>query len=75
MSNTQAKRSLITMRNIGAIIGGPIFGSLSEKLDRRRAICIAALIALPVIPLWAFASGVPALAQGTFLMRVSVQSG
>ncbi len=59
--------------NIGAIVGGLFFGSLSEKIGRRRAICIAALIALPVLPLWAFSSGAVLLAVGAFLMQISVQ--
>ncbi|WDD94352.1 MFS transporter [Burkholderia sp. FERM BP-3421] len=59
--------------NIGAIVGGLTFGSLSEKIGRRRAIFIAALIALPVLPLWAFSSGAVALAIGAFLMQISVQ--
>ncbi len=46
------------------IIGGVFFGSLSEKIGRRKAIMIAALLALPVIPLWAFASGSLALGAG-----------
>lgn len=65
--------AIVIVLNIGAIIGGLTFGSLSEKLGRRRTICIAALIALPVIPLWAFSSGVLALAVGAFLMQISVQ--
>jgi SHS family lactate transporter-like MFS transporter len=59
--------------NIGAIVGGLFFGTLSERIGRRRAICIAALIALPVLPLWAFSSGAIALAAGAFLMQISVQ--
>ncbi|WP_206950803.1 MFS transporter [Trinickia acidisoli] len=59
--------------NIGAIIGGIVFGALSEKIGRRKAIAIAALIALPVLPLWAFASGSVPLAIGAFLMQISVQ--
>jgi MFS transporter, SHS family, lactate transporter len=59
--------------NIGAIVGGLFFGSMSEKIGRRRAICIAALIALPVLPLWAFSSGAVMLAVGAFLMQISVQ--
>ncbi len=59
--------------NIGAIVGGLTFGSLSEKIGRRRAIFIAALLALPVLPLWAFSSGAVALAIGAFLMQISVQ--
>ena len=59
--------------NIGAIIGGLSFGAISERIGRRKAILIAALIALPVLPLWAFSSGAVALALGAFLMQISVQ--
>ncbi|QYD70494.1 MFS transporter [Paraburkholderia edwinii] len=59
--------------NVGAICGGLLFGSLSERIGRRRAICIAALIALPVLPLWAFSSTPVMLAIGAFLMQISVQ--
>ncbi|QGZ61686.1 MFS transporter [Paraburkholderia acidisoli] len=66
--------SLITIvLNIGAIVGGLFFGSMSEKIGRRRAIFIAALIALPVLPLWAFSQGPVLLALGAFLMQISVQ--
>ena len=59
--------------NIGAICGGLFFGFLSEKIGRKRAIFIAALIALPVLPLWAFSSTPVLLAVGAFLMQISVQ--
>jgi len=66
--------SLITaVANIGAICGGLFFGFMSEKIGRRRAITIAALIALPVLPFWAFGSTPLILAAGAFLMQVSVQ--
>ncbi|QBQ97369.1 MFS transporter [Paraburkholderia pallida] len=66
--------SLITITlNLGAIVGGLFFGSFSEKIGRRKAIFIAALIALPVLPLWAFSSGPVLLALGAFLMQISVQ--
>jgi len=66
--------SLITIvLNIGAIVGGLFFGSISEKIGRRKAIFIAALIALPVLPLWAFSHGAVLLALGAFLMQISVQ--
>jgi SHS family lactate transporter-like MFS transporter len=66
--------SLITIvLNIGAIIGGLFFGFMSERIGRKRAIFIAALIALPVLPLWAFSSTPFLLAVGAFLMQISVQ--
>src|ERR1700728_2478473 len=59
--------------NIGAIIGGISFGSLSERFGRRRIIIIAAVLSLVVLPLWAFASSPVWLAVGAFLMQVMVQ--
>jgi len=66
--------SLITaVANVGAICGGLFFGSISETLGRRRAIMVAALIALPALPFWAFGSTPLLLAAGAFLMQISVQ--
>jgi len=59
--------------NIGAICGGLLFGTLSERFGRRRCIIIASLLALPVIPLWAFADSPVWLAIGAFLMQFAVQ--
>jgi SHS family lactate transporter-like MFS transporter len=59
--------------NIGALLGGIAFGTWSEKIGRRRAIVIAALLAIPVIPLWAYSHTVPMLALGGFLMQFMVQ--
>jgi MFS transporter, SHS family, lactate transporter len=59
--------------NIGALLGGICFGTWSERLGRRRAIVIAALAAIPVIPLWAFANSTAMLALGGFLMQFMVQ--
>jgi SHS family lactate transporter-like MFS transporter len=59
--------------NIGALAGGILFGSLSERIGRRRAIVIAALLSIPIIPLWAYSKTVPLLALGGFLMQFMVQ--
>jgi SHS family lactate transporter-like MFS transporter len=59
--------------NIGAIIGGLSFGSMSERFGRRRMIIIAAVLSLIVLPLWAFATTAVWLAVGAFLMQVTVQ--
>jgi SHS family lactate transporter-like MFS transporter len=59
--------------NIGAIVGGISFGSLSERFGRRRIIIIASVLSLVVLPLWAFATSAVWLAVGAFLMQVMVQ--
>jgi SHS family lactate transporter-like MFS transporter len=59
--------------NLGAIVGGLLFGHLSERIGRVNAITIASLIALPALPLWAFASAPFWLAIGAFVMQISVQ--
>ena len=59
--------------NIAAIIGGIIAGTLSQRYGRKKIIIIFALLALPCIPLWGFASGAWALGIGAFLMQFMVQ--
>jgi SHS family lactate transporter-like MFS transporter len=71
--DTHLKSLLTAIANIGAICGGLGFGWLSEKIGRRRAMMIAALIALPALPFWAFGSTPVILAAGAFLVQVSVQ--
>ena len=59
--------------NVGALLGGIVFGAWSERIGRRRAIVIAALLSIPMIPLWAYSHSVPMLALGGFLMQFMVQ--
>jgi len=59
--------------NIGALLGGIFFGGFSERFGRKRTIIGAALLALPVIPLFAFGQSLYALATGAFLMQFMVQ--
>ena len=59
--------------NVGAIVGGVLCGSLSERIGRRRMIVIAALLSLPILPLWAFSADPTLLTLGAFLMQVAVQ--
>jgi SHS family lactate transporter-like MFS transporter len=58
---------------LGAILGGLTFGAFSEQIGRRRAIITAALLTLPVIPLWAFSNNVVLLCFGAFLIQFFVQ--
>jgi len=59
--------------NVGAIVGAVIFGQLSENIGRRRSMLLALVVALAIIPLWAFGSTLPALILGAFVMQVGVQ--
>ena len=65
--------TIAVIYNLGAIFGGLFFGAYSEHVGRRRAIIIAALLALPVIPLWAFSNNVVLLTIGAFLIQFFVQ--
>jgi SHS family lactate transporter-like MFS transporter len=69
----QQVRTVSVIASLGALLGGVVFGSLSEKIGRRRAIVIAALLAIPMIPMWAYSHTVALLAMGGFLMQFMVQ--
>jgi len=65
--------------NIGAIIGGTLFGYFSQGWGRRRAIVIACILGLVMIPLWVGWLHIPGLselviiASGAFLLQFMVQ--
>jgi MFS transporter, SHS family, lactate transporter len=71
--DTHTTGLLAAVMNLGAIVGGITFGIWSERIGRKRAIIIASLLALPIIPLWAYSSTPLLLALGGFLMQVAVQ--
>lgn len=71
--DTHLTGTLTAIMNVGAIVGGIGFGIWSETIGRKRAIIIGSLLALPVLPLWAFTSTPLLLALGAFLMQVAVQ--
>ena len=67
-------RSMITaVSMVGAIVGGTLFGLMSDRAGRRRAMITALSLSLLVIPLWAFAPSVPLLIAGAFFMQFLVQ--
>jgi SHS family lactate transporter-like MFS transporter len=57
----------------GSIAGGVVFGALSERWGRKRAIVAAALLAIPVTPLYAYGHSALALGTGAVLMQFMVQ--
>jgi SHS family lactate transporter-like MFS transporter len=76
---TQARLSPQTVGLIGvlygfgSIAGGFVFGTLSERWGRKRAIVTAALLSIPVIPLYAYGHSAVTLGAGAVLMQFMVQ--
>jgi len=65
---------IVVLYSIGAIISSVVAGSLSERFGRRHTMIVCAALALPLIPIFAFAGhGAGILALGSFLMQVMVQ--
>ena len=71
--STATKAQIAIVYNVGAILGGIVFGSLSGRLGRRRAIALAAALSLPALPFWAYSTTPVALAAAAFAMQFMVQ--
>jgi SHS family lactate transporter-like MFS transporter len=71
--SAQLTGTIAIIYSVGAIFGGMFFGTLSERIGRKKAIIFAALLALPAIPLFALAHSVVLLAVGAFVMQFMVQ--
>jgi len=71
--DTATVTTITVILNIGAIIGGLFFASLSQSFGRRRTVIMVTLLALPVIYFWAYAPTAVTLALGAFLMQICVQ--
>ncbi len=71
--DTRTVGTLTVVLNLGAIVGGLFFGAWSEKIGRRRAIIVAALLAIPMIPMWTYGGSVVMLGIGVFMLQVAVQ--
>jgi SHS family lactate transporter-like MFS transporter len=68
------ERSLISaVGNVGAMVGGTLIGLFSDRLGRRRAIVVALLVAVLLVPLWAYAPRTAFLVTGAFLLQFCVQ--
>lgn len=66
-------RWIVVIYNIGAIIGGLAFGTLSQRFSRRHTIVFCAALGLPIVPLFAYSRTAAMLCLGSFLMQVFVQ--
>lgn len=59
--------------NIGAIVGGTLFGYLSNYFGRRFILALCAIGAGAFIPLWIYAPNIHSLQFGAFVMQFFVQ--
>ena len=59
--------------NVGAIIGGLFFGTLSQRYSRRYTVIFCAVLALPIVPIFAYSRTAAMLCLGAFLMQMFVQ--
>ncbi len=71
--STNTVSTIAVIYNIGAILGGLFFGSISQRIGRRTAIVAAALLSLACLPLWAFGTTATMIGLGAFLMQFFVQ--
>jgi SHS family lactate transporter-like MFS transporter len=65
--------SVAIIANIGAILGGTLFGYISQGFGRKRSIIVAAILGLCSIPLWVHAPNITLLALGGFVIQFFVQ--
>lgn len=72
LSSTTVKW-IVVVYNVGAIIGGLVFGTLSQRFSRRYTVVFCAVLALPIVPLFAYSRSAAMLCLGSFLMQLFVQ--
>jgi MFS transporter, SHS family, lactate transporter len=59
--------------NVGALLGGIVFGLLSQKIGRRYAIAAACVLSLLVLYFWSHGTTPVVIAIAAFLMQFAVQ--
>jgi len=71
--STGAVSTLSIVAAVGAIAGGIAFGAASQRVGRRPALLIAAVLGAACVPLWALTHGILLLAAGGFVVQFMVQ--
>jgi len=69
----QTVAKIAVLYNVGALVGGIVFGLLSDRFGRRRSMVAALLLAVLAIPLWAYAPTTGGLVVGACLLQFMVQ--
>jgi SHS family lactate transporter-like MFS transporter len=64
---------MTVLSGIGAVLGGLFFGHYSDRGGRRRAMMIATICCLLVVPFWVNAHNMVMIIVGVFLMQFFVQ--
>lgn len=64
---------IVVVYNVGAVVGGLVFGTASQRFGRRYTVVFCATLALPVVPLFAYSRTAAMLCLGSFVMQLFVQ--
>ncbi|MGO9604784.1 MAG: MFS transporter [Candidatus Binataceae bacterium] len=65
--------TIAVIYNVGALLGGLMFGYLSDRWGRRRTMATAVTLAALIVPFWIFPRSLVLLTAGAFLMQFMVQ--
>src|ERR1041384_1565533 len=71
--NPRERVMITALSMVGAIIGGVVFGYISDRWGRKRSMILALICAIAVVPLWAYAPSLALLILGAFLLQFMVQ--
>jgi len=64
---------VMIVANVGGLIGGLIFGALSERLGRKSTLVLAISLVISVLPFWVLASTPITLGLTAFVMMLCLQ--
>ncbi|PYD74895.1 MFS transporter [Novacetimonas pomaceti] len=64
---------IVVLYNIAAIVGGLFFGMLSQRIGRQYSIALAALLTLPLLPLWTLPHSTVWLTVGAVCIQFCIQ--
>jgi SHS family lactate transporter-like MFS transporter len=73
MYSARVTANITIISMVGALLGGLVFGSLSDRLGRKRTMATTALGGLVVVPLWIAAPNLALIVVGVFMMQFFVQ--